>query len=84
MSEGNITITGNKSPQLQPPELGFNCTGIVEQVIEQISAKHANTMGTIANTMENQQQQMNKITDVLAGISQFLVQGNLKPMRNFV
>ena len=38
-------------------------------------------MGTIAKTMENQQQQMNKITDVPAGISQFLVQGNLKPMR---
>ena len=34
-------------------------------------------MVTIANTMENQQQQMNKITDILAGISQFLVQGNL-------
>ena len=34
-------------------------------------------MATIANTMENQQQQMYKITDILAGISQFLVQGNL-------
>ena len=34
-------------------------------------------MGTIGNAMENQQQQMNKITDILAGISQFLVQGNL-------
>ena len=34
-------------------------------------------MGTIGNAMENQQQQMNKITDILAGISQFFVQGNL-------
>ena len=34
-------------------------------------------MATIANTMENQQQQMNKITDIPAGISQFLVQDNL-------
>ena len=34
-------------------------------------------MATIVNTMEYQQQQMNKITDILAGISQFLVQGNL-------
>ena len=34
-------------------------------------------MATIANTMENQQQKMNKITDILAGISQFLMQDNL-------
>ena len=34
-------------------------------------------MTTIANTMENQQQQMNKITDILVGMSQCLVQGNL-------
>ena len=34
-------------------------------------------MATIANTTENQQQQMNKITDLLAGISQLLVQCNL-------
>ena len=34
-------------------------------------------MATIANTKENQYQQINKITDILAGISQFLVQGNL-------
>ena len=34
-------------------------------------------MATIDNTMENQQQQMNKITDILVGVSQFLVEGNL-------
>ena len=77
MSEDNITTPGNELHQLQAPGLGFDCTSIIEQVIEHTSAKHANTMTTIANTMENQQQQMNKITDILAGISQFLVQGNL-------
>ena len=76
MSEDNITAPpGNESHQLQAP--GFDCKGIIEQVIEQISGKHRNTMATIANTMRNQQQQMVKITDILAGISQFLVQGNL-------
>ena len=33
-------------------------------------------MATIANSMENQQQRVNKIADFLAGISQFLMQGN--------
>ena len=78
MSEDNITtIPGNESHQLQAPGLVFDCTGIIEQIIEQKSTKHTNTLVTIANTMENQQQQMNKITDIPAGISQFLVQGNL-------
>ena len=76
MSEDNITTSGNESHQLQAPGPGFDCTCIIEQVIEQASAKHANTMVTTTNTMENQQQQMNKITDILAAISQFLVQGN--------
>ena len=35
-------------------------------------------MANTANIMENQQDQMNKITDILSGISQFLVQGNLR------
>ena len=77
MSDDNITTPGNELYQLQAPGPGFDCTCIIEQDIEQASAKHANTMVTIANTMGNQQQQMNKITDILAGISQFLVQGNL-------
>ena len=77
MSEDNITSPGNESHQLQTSGLDFDCAGIIEQVIENTSAKHANTMATIVSTMENQQQQMNKITDILAGISQFLVQGNL-------
>ena len=33
-------------------------------------------MATITNTMENQQQQVNKIADIVAGISQFSMQGN--------
>ena len=78
MSEDNITTPGNEPHQLQAPGPGFDCAVIIEQVIEQTSAKHANTMATIANLMENQQQQMNKITCILAGISQFLVQGNLR------
>ena len=77
MSEDNVATPGNESHQLQAPGLGFDCTGIIEQVIEHTSAKHANTMATIVNTMENQQQQMNKITDILARISQFLVHGKL-------
>ena len=55
MSEDNITTPSSESHQLQVPGPGFDCTGIIEQVIEQTSAKHANTMSTIANTMENQQ-----------------------------
>ena len=55
MSEDNVTTLGNESHQLQAPGLGFDCTGITEQVIEHTSAKHANTMATIVNTMENQQ-----------------------------
>ena len=77
MSEDNVTTPGTESHQLQAPGHGFDCTGIIEQGIEHTSAKHANTMDIIANAMENQQQQMNKITDILAGILQFLVQGNL-------
>ena len=78
MSEDNITTPSNESHQLRALGPGFNCTEqIIEQVIEQISATHASTMAAIANTMENQQQQMDKITDILAGIPQFLVQGNL-------
>ena len=76
MSEDNIATPGNDSYQLQAPGPGFDCTGIMEQVIEQTSVKHANTMASIANTMENQQQRVNKIADILAGISQFLMQGN--------
>ena len=73
MSEDNITTPGSESHKIQAPGLGFDCTGIIEQVIEQKSARHANIMATIANTMENEQQQINKITDILAGISQCLV-----------
>ena len=51
MSEDNITTPDNESHQLQAPEPGFECTGIIEQVIEQTSAKHANAMTTITNTM---------------------------------
>ena len=76
MSE-DVTTPGTESHQLQAPWLGFNCTGIIEQTNEHTSAKHVNTMATISNTMENQLQQMNKIIDILAGISQFLVKGNL-------
>ena len=43
MSEENITTPGNELHQLEGPGPGFNCTGIIEQVIEQTSAKHANT-----------------------------------------
>ena len=53
MSEDNIATPGNESHQLQAPGPGFDCTGIIERVIEQTSGKHANTMATIANTMEN-------------------------------
>ena len=53
MSEDNITTPGNESHQLQAPGPGFDCTCFIEQVIEQTSAKHANTMAAIANTMEN-------------------------------
>lgn len=77
MSEENITTPGNELHQLQGPGPGLNCTGIIEQVIGQTSVKHANDMATIANNMENKHQQMNKITDLRAGISQFLVQRNL-------
>ena len=56
MSDINITTPGNESHQLQAPGLAFDCAGIIEQVIEHTSAKYANTMATIANTMENQQQ----------------------------
>ena len=73
---GNITAPGNECHQLQAPGPGFDWAGIIEQVIEQTSAKHANTIATFVNTMEKQQQQMSKITDILAGISQFLVLGN--------
>ena len=69
MSEDAITTPGNESHQLQAPGPGFDGTGIIEQVIQQTSAKHANNMATIANTME--------IIDTLAGVSQFLVLGNL-------
>ena len=55
MSEDNTTTPSSESHQLQAPGPGFDRTGIIEQVIEQISAKHANTMSTIVNTMENQQ-----------------------------
>ena len=80
MSEENITTPGNELHQLEGPGPGFNCTGIIEQVIEQTSAKHANTMGTIANNMENKHQQMNKITDLQAGISQFFTSNNGVPL----
>ena len=56
MTEDNVTTAGNESHQLQAPGPGFDCTGIIEQVVEQTSAKHANTMTTIANAVENQQQ----------------------------
>ena len=72
-----MTTPHNESHQLQAPGPGFDCTGIIEQVIEQTSAKHVNSTTTIANTTENQQQQMNKITDILAGVLQFLVRRNL-------
>ena len=39
MSEENVTTPGNESHQLQVPGLGFDCTGIIEQVIEHTSAK---------------------------------------------
>ena len=57
MSEDNITAPSNESHQLQAPGLAFDCAGIIKQVIEHTSARHDNTMVTIANTMENQQQQ---------------------------
>ena len=76
MSEDNIATPGNESHQLQAPGPGFDCTVIIERVIEQTLVKHANTMATITNTMENQQQQVNKIADIVAGISQFSMQGN--------
>lgn len=44
MSEDNIASPGNESHQLQAPGVGFDCTGIIKQVIEQASAKHANTI----------------------------------------
>ena len=47
------------------------CTGITEKTSE----KHINTMITIFNALENQQQQMNNYR-YLATISQFLVQSN--------
>ena len=53
MSEDNIATPGNESHQLQAPGPGFDCTVIIERVIEQTLVKHANTMATIANTMEN-------------------------------
>ena len=56
MSEDNIATPGNESHQLQAPGPGFDCTVIIERVIEQTLVKHANTMATITNTMENQQQ----------------------------
>ena len=37
-------------------------------------------MGTIANNMENKHQQMNKITDLQAGISQFFTSNNGVPL----
>lgn len=78
MSEDNIiTAPGNESHKLQAPTSGSDCTGIIEQVAEEISAKNANIIAAIANTMESQPQKMKKITDILAEISQFLVQGNL-------
>ena len=42
MSEN--TDTGNESHQLQASEPGSDCTGIIERVMEQTSAKHANTI----------------------------------------
>ena len=80
MSEDNNTTPGNESHLFQARGPDFDCTGIIEQVIEQTSAKHANTMGTIANNMENKHQQMNKITDLQAGISQFFTSNNGVPL----
>ena len=44
MWEDNITTPGHESHQLQTPGPRFDCTDIMEQVIEQTSVKHANTI----------------------------------------
>ena len=43
MSEDNNTTSGNESHLFQARGPDFDCTVIIEQVIEQTSAKHANT-----------------------------------------
>ena len=43
MSEDNNTTPGNESHLFQAPGPDFDCRGVIEQVIEQTSAKHSNT-----------------------------------------
>ena len=65
------TDTGNESYELQAPIPGFHCT---EQVIAQTSTKNTNDTKIATNIMENKQ---HKITDILGGVPQFIVQNNL-------
>ena len=51
MSEDNITSPDNESHQLQAPGPSLTAQLFIEQVIEQTSARHANTVTTIANTI---------------------------------
>ena len=47
MSGNNVTTLGtHESHQLQASRPGFDCTGIIEKVFEQTSAKHANTINS--------------------------------------
>ena len=47
MSGNNIATLGtHESHQLQASRPGFDCTGIIEKVFEQTSAKHANTINS--------------------------------------
>ena len=69
--------TGNASHQIQTPAQGFDSTGIIEQIIQKISAGHANTMKAIVKIMGNQQQQMNKVINIPAELRHLTVQNDL-------
>ena len=56
------TDTGNEFHQLQALEPSSGCSGIIERVTDQTSAKHANAIKTIVNTMQKQHQQIHKFT----------------------
>ena len=53
MSEDNNTTPGNESHLFPAPGPDFDCTGILEQVIKQTLAKHANTRPLLPMLLKN-------------------------------
>ena len=67
----------NKEGQAVLPVI--DCTSVIEEVNNKTSEKHGDAMQTIAAQLSGQKEQMNKLTDILTGLSS-IIQAQAMPL----